>query len=454
MAEEYKIISLLDGYYRDVFWKDNKNVPRDAAPVFPAELRQPVETRNSGIADALTRLINAGCDVNETDGCSSPLTVAVGNADAFMTDFLIAHCADASRAGPNRYLDEIDARLANEAASSDNDPEYISALRQTAEVLARSGHLHSYKGLCLSIDENGKVSVSAPPAKDAGAEDEAEKPAVRKAANIIMLAVTVCVLFTVLLLTVLIPEIKLGRAKALIGSGRYEKAYSLLNGFDYKDSAEKASDCLFMIQKDRFAAPAVGSTVRFGSYEQDDDLSDGAEEIEWIVLDTDGSKALLLSKYALDSKKFNDVRNEYVASTWERSTLRPWLNGTFYDTAFGAKHKEMIVSTEVCNDFSPDCSVTRGKGTAVNVFVLSAEEAFKYFDSDDERLCEGTPYCYARGAAKGESGTCWWWLLSNGTEFFSNAVVTSRGAVFTAGFCCDNPDPAVRPAMWVDFGAY
>ena len=451
MSEEYKIIDLLSGYYRDVYRKESEKSSCDGAPVFPAELRQPVEMRGSGIADALTRLIASGCGVNETDGSSSPLAVAVGNADAFMAGFLIGHGADASGAGSNDLLDDIDARLAEETASSDHDPEYISALRQTAEVLARSDSLRPYRGLCLGIDENGNVSTSEPPAKDA--EDAAERPGVRKIANIIMIAVTTCVLFTVLLLTVLIPEIRLGRAKALIGSGKYEKAYSLLNGFDYKDSAEKASDCLFMLQKDRFAAPAVGSTVRFGSYEQDNDTSDGAEEIEWIVLDADGSKALLLSKYALDNKMFNDVYNPYVVSTWERSTLRPWLNGTFYDTAFGAKHKEMILSTEVSDDYCPDCSVTRGKQTTDNIFVLSVEEAFRYFDSDSERLCEGTAYCYGRGADKGEDGTCWWWLLSNGTEFFSNAVVTSRGAVFTAGFCCDNPNPAVRPAMWVDFGA-
>ena len=49
----------------------------------------------------------------------------------------------------------------------------------------------------------------------------------------------------------------------------------------------------------------VGNIVAFGRYEQDNDLTNGPEPIEWIVLDVvDGekTKALLLSKYGLDAK--------------------------------------------------------------------------------------------------------------------------------------------------------
>ena len=39
----------------------------------------------------------------------------------------------------------------------------------------------------------------------------------------------------------------------------------------------------------------VGDTVVFGSYEQDNDKSNGTEPIEWIVLDEKGGRYLLLS---------------------------------------------------------------------------------------------------------------------------------------------------------------
>ena len=49
----------------------------------------------------------------------------------------------------------------------------------------------------------------------------------------------------------------------------------------------------------------IGDIVTFGRYEQDNNLDNGPEEIDWIVLDIQGDKALLLSKYGLDAKQYN-----------------------------------------------------------------------------------------------------------------------------------------------------
>ncbi len=55
----------------------------------------------------------------------------------------------------------------------------------------------------------------------------------------------------------------------------------------------------------------IGDLYSFGSYEQDNDLTNGAEPIDWEVLDIQDNRALLISKYALDSKPYNteDVLN-------------------------------------------------------------------------------------------------------------------------------------------------
>ena len=52
---------------------------------------------------------------------------------------------------------------------------------------------------------------------------------------------------------------------------------------------------------------SVGSTVFFGSYEQDNDTANGKEDIEWIVLAKEGNKLLVISKYALDCQKYNST---------------------------------------------------------------------------------------------------------------------------------------------------
>ena len=63
----------------------------------------------------------------------------------------------------------------------------------------------------------------------------------------------------------------------------------------------------------------IGSIVTFGRYEQDGDKENGPEEIEWVLLDVQDGKALLLSKYGLEAKPYN---TEYTDVTWETCTLR------------------------------------------------------------------------------------------------------------------------------------
>lgn len=48
-------------------------------------------------------------------------------------------------------------------------------------------------------------------------------------------------------------------------------------------------------------------TIKFGKYPQDSRDKDDKQDIEWIVLDRKDGKALLLSKYILDCKKYDDL---------------------------------------------------------------------------------------------------------------------------------------------------
>ena len=63
--------------------------------------------------------------------------------------------------------------------------------------------------------------------------------------------------------------------------------------------------------------------IVFGSYEQDGNLSNGPEPIEWEILEDDGSRLFLVSRYVLDAQPYN-VKDVNV--DWENCTLRSWLN--------------------------------------------------------------------------------------------------------------------------------
>lgn len=201
----------------------------------------------------------------------------------------------------------------------------------------------------------------------------------------------------------------------------------------------------------------VGSYITFGTYEQDGDTSNGAEDIEWLVLDVEDGKTLVISKYELDCKPYNEV-DEGV--TWETCTLRTWLNNYFYDTAFSDSDKNKVCLTNVVAEKNPNYDTEAGNNTQDKVFVLSISEAEKYFSSDDERKCKPTQYAINNGAwfnkdpSDSDYGNCWWWLRSPGYDLSITSGVGGDGDIEDyynrndVEYNCN----AVRPAMWITVG--
>ena len=136
-------------------------------------------------------------------------------------------------------------------------------------------------------------------------------------------------------------------------------------------------------------------TIKFGQYPQLDNNSDNIEPIEWIVLDKQGNKILLFSKYILDCKFYNDA---FWGCTWEDCSLRKWLNDDFYNKAFNNSEQKKIQDMTVINNDNEDYDVEGGNDTIDKIFCLSIDEVKTYFNqphmfSDNERLAtRGTKY--------------------------------------------------------------
>lgn len=210
---------------------------------------------------------------------------------------------------------------------------------------------------------------------------------------------------------------------------------------------------LFEKQKPELTNLSVGKTVKFGAYEQDNNASNGKEEIEWEVLAIENKKALIVSKYALDCKAYN---TDLVDTTWENCSLRSWLNGTFYESAFGTEQRKAIETVDVSSDENPIFGTDSGNSTRDRVFLLSASEVTKYYSTAAEKKCIPTEYAIESGAftaanlAKpGEAVTCWWWLRTTGDGQDKAAIVAWDGALRTAGDPVNVRD-SVRPALWLD----
>ncbi|MCR5204139.1 MAG: fibronectin type III domain-containing protein [Lachnospiraceae bacterium] len=205
-----------------------------------------------------------------------------------------------------------------------------------------------------------------------------------------------------------------------------------------------------------------GDIVVFGTYEQDNNLSNGSEPIEWRVLDVGTDSVLLMSRYALDCKPYN---NDCVNVTWETCTLRMWLNNEFYNKAFTNDDKNLIKKASLVNDDNPEYGTKGGNSTDDTIFLLSYTDLcnpnYGFIDSsfDENKKCVPTAYAVDQGAyltdeedfftSDGER-TCLWWLRSPGAEPDDVLFISAGGGLDTYGqwVSIDNYI-AVRPALYV-----
>jgi uncharacterized protein YgiM (DUF1202 family) len=162
-----------------------------------------------------------------------------------------------------------------------------------------------------------------------------------------------------------------------------------------------------------------GLHVTFGSY--------AGKPIEWTVLAEDNGYLLLISRYGIDVRQYND---SLTSVKWANSSLYEWLNGEFYDQAFMETEKEKIRL------------IKKDK-----VILFNQLEVARYFVSDEQRKCAPSELALANGAFT-ENGFGWWWLQSPGKEKNSAVVIASDGSINTGGSLVTLRDIMVRPVIW------
>ena len=111
--------------------------------------------------------------------------------------------------------------------------------------------------------------------------------------------------------------------------------------------------------------------VTFGRFEQDGNLENGPEPIEWIVLGVDDNKALLLSKYILAYRPMHSIREEY---DWRDSELREWLEEEFFANAFTMSEKRKMLRIELSSKDYHNRSISLND----NSFSSIADNPFLY----------------------------------------------------------------------------
>ena len=198
-------------------------------------------------------------------------------------------------------------------------------------------------------------------------------------------------------------------------------------------------------KKEDFSAAQVGQRIEFGTYEQDsiwdDKTTREKDPIQWIVLEKQDDRILVVSSLILDIHSYDESYSDVV--TWEKCSLRRWLNNTFINNAFNATERKLILEAEVPADKYPDCDTDPGNATTDHIFLLSASEYLKYFTYDGiSRFSD-----YADTMREDRGGYQTWWLRTPGEDGQAK-VFCDDGNMFD-GSWYRNPDGGVRPAMWI-----
>ena len=238
----------------------------------------------------------------------------------------------------------------------------------------------------------------------------------------------------------------------------YEKAYNafmrIQNYANYKDVKSILNNSPELLKIKWNEQFAIGSIVNLGTFEQDNNTKNGEEPIEWIVIDASNGRALLLSKYVLLGREFNDNAyrgeggREHNSVTWKTSALYSWLNKEFIKS-FSKTEQTILKPTE--------------NGT---VFILDATELNKYIPNEANRICQPTEYALQRGASVSHGGA-WWWLrdiyfrtfyrngntISYRNRCYEAGIVYGSGEISDTGNIVSIDEYGVRPAIWIDYSA-
>lgn len=241
-------------------------------------------------------------------------------------------------------------------------------------------------------------------------------------------------------------EAKLGNQEAMLELANI--MYPLKGSFSdflentYHEGYNDAKAC--KLNKYGFGDVKVGDIIKFGSYQQ---ITDDKEPIKWKILKIENKKALIISQYSLEYKAYNEKRE---ATSWEKCSLRRWLNNEFMKSAFSEDEQNIIQLSKIEADINPRYKSSQGSNTEDKVFLLSIKEVEKYFEGNVDRHCIATKYV-VKDRSFPNGYMYYWWLRSLGYDRRHDCatIVWGNGSINFTGLCVNNLG-CVRPALWIN----
>ncbi|MBQ6774776.1 MAG: hypothetical protein IJP48_12055 [Synergistaceae bacterium] len=160
---------------------------------------------------------------------------------------------------------------------------------------------------------------------------------------------------------------------------------------------------------------------------------------------------MLLSRYILDARAFND-KDEERGLYWSSCSICKWLNNDFAAQAFNDNEKkqlytpnDIVLCSEILWIITKEDISSRDIGE--RVFLLSHKDIAKYFPGDSEIDCPGaSAQATAYAETKNFSGS--WWLRSSSTRNPIAYIVSPEDKI---SYALIKPEVlnGIRPAIWI-----
>ena len=195
------------------------------------------------------------------------------------------------------------------------------------------------------------------------------------------------------------------------------------------------------------------------------------EPIKWRVLSVEGDDAFLMADQNLDCRQYNEKQ---MRTTWERCTLRSWLNGygedqnslkqnysedNFLNNAFTETERNAIMTVPVENTRNPIYFTDGGNNTVDRVYLLSYDElndpayGFENLENTDTRKAESTQYA-GKGGGILSPNVAWpavYWTRTPGGS--ADCVCAVIGGAFVYPYRAVYTQMLIRPVLHLNLAA-
>ena len=235
----------------------------------------------------------------------------------------------------------------------------------------------------------------------------------------------------------------------IVEFGRYPTT-QIVNSYLKAKLAEQTPDSRGVIyyNGNYYMKTTIGGTLYYFSY----------DPIEWKVLSVDVDGVYLLAQRILDLQGYDT--SSFYESIWADSTLRTWLNTTFYNRAFTDYEKTRINTTHLVNGDNPISGWDGGIDTYDKIFIPSLADALNksYFSDSTARKATLTDYsAKLMSSSAYDSGDYFhWWLRTPGSYYsYEACLVYSTGTVY---YHCNEETNVrygngIRPALKLNPGS-